>query len=135
MSKQKQKGSRWESAIRDYLHAEGIEVHRQPAHGVNDKGDLHVGTDIIIEAKNQQRHSLGEWLDEATTEAANACREVGAVWFHRRGKGHPRDGYVLLDGATFAFLIREAGMAGRPPRTATPDPAHPRVELTIEETR
>ena len=134
MSKQRAKGTRWETAIRDYLQAEGIEVHRQPAHGVNDKGDLHVGTDIVIEAKNQQRHSLSEWLDEATSEAANAGRPVGLVWFHRRGKGHPRDGYVLMDGRTATYLIREAGMAGRPPRTATPDPAHPRVELTIEET-
>ena len=118
MSKQRAKGTRWETAIRDYLHAEGIEVHRQPAHGVNDKGDLHVGEDIIIEAKNQARHSLGEWLDEATAEAVNAARRVGAVWFHRRAKGHPKDGYVLLDGATFVYLVREAGMAGRPPRSA-----------------
>ena len=117
MSRERQKGTRWETAIRDYLTAEGIEVHRQPAHGINDKGDLHVGEGIIIEAKNQARHSLGEWLDEATTEAANAARDVGAVWFHRRGKSSPRDGYVLLDGATFTYLIREAGMAGRPPRS------------------
>ena len=117
MSRERQKGTRWETAIRDYLHGEGIEVHRQPAHGINDKGDLHVGEDIIIEAKNQARHSLGEWLDEATSEAVNAARDVGAVWFHRRGKSSPRDGYVLVDGSTFVYLIREAGMAGRPPRS------------------
>ena len=119
MSKQRQKGTRWESAIRDYLHAEGVEVHRQPAHGTNDKGDLHIGTDVVVEAKNQARHSLGEWLDEATAEAANAGRDVGAVWFHRRGKSSPAAGYVLLDGATFTYLLREAGMTGRAPRQAS----------------
>ena len=116
MSKRKQKGSRWESAIRDYCEAEGIEVHRQPAHGVNDKGDLHLGTDVIVEAKNQSRHSLAEWLDEAIVEAHNARRRIGAVWFHRRGFSSAANGYVLLDGRTFAYLIREAGMAGRAPR-------------------
>lgn len=115
MSKQRAKGTAWESKIRDYLLDEGIEVHRQPAHGVNDKGDLHIGTDIIVEAKNQARHSLGEWLDEALTEAHNAGRRVGVAWFHRRGKGQARDGYVLMDGATFVYLVREAGMAGRRP--------------------
>ena len=113
MSKQRAKGTRWESKIRDYLADQGIEVHRQPAHGVNDKGDLHIGTDVIVEAKDQARHSLSEWLDEAVREAANAGRSVGVAWFHRRGKGSPADGYVLMDGRTFAYLIREAGMAGR----------------------
>ena len=117
MSKQRAKGTKWESAIRDYLTLEGIEVHRQPAHGVNDKGDLHIGTDVIVEAKNQSRHSLAEWLDEALDEAFNARRRIGAVWFHRRGKGSPSDGYVLLDGRTFVYLIREAGKAGRAPRS------------------
>ena len=123
MSRQRQKGTRWESAIRDYLQAEGVEVYRQPAHGVNDKGDLHVGTDVVIEAKNQERHSLAQWLDEALDEAHNAARRVGAVWFHRRGKASPREGYVLLDGATFVYLLREAGMTGRAP---TP-PREPRT--------
>ncbi len=121
MSRQRAKGTRWETAIRDYLHAEGVEVHRQPAHGINDKGDLHIGTDVVVEAKNQARHSLGEWLDEANAETVNACRDVGAVWFHRRGKAHPRDGYVLVDGSTFVYLLREAGMTGRPPKTAGQD--------------
>ena len=113
MSKQKQKGSRWESKIRDYLLDEGVEVHRQPAHGVNDKGDLHIGTDVIVEAKDQARHSLAEWLDEALLEAHNAGRRVGVAWFHRRGKSQAKDGYVLCDGATFVYLLREAGMTGR----------------------
>lgn len=121
MSRERQKGSRWEVAIRDYLQAEGIEVHRQPAHGINDKGDLHVGTDIVIEAKAQARHSLAEWIEEAQVEAHNAGRELGVVWFHRRGKAKPKDGYVLVDGSTFVYLIREAGMAGRPPITAGQD--------------
>ena len=110
MSKQRAKGTRWESAIRDYLLDEGFRVYRQPAHGVNDKGDLHIGDSIVVEAKNQARHSLGEWLDEATTETANAGLDAGVVWFHRRGKSKPEDGYVLMDGRTFTYLLRERGV-------------------------
>ena len=77
MSRQKQKGTRWESAIRDHLTDEGIPVQRQPAHGVNDKGDLHAAGMVCIEAKNQARHSFAEWLDEATTEAGNAGLPLG----------------------------------------------------------
>ena len=108
VSRQKQKGTRWESAIRDHLTDEGIPVQRQPAHGVNDKGDLHAAGMVCIEAKNQARHSFAEWLDEATTEAGNAGLPFGVVWAHRRGKGHPRDGYVVMTGRDFTNLLREA---------------------------
>lgn len=109
MSRQSQKGTRWESKIRDYLTEEGFRVYRQPAHGVNDKGDLHIGDSVVVEAKDQARHSIAEWLDEATRETANAGLDAGVVWFHRRGKSSPADGYVLMDGRTFAYLLRERG--------------------------
>ena len=112
MSKQRAKGTKWESAICAHLADEGIPHQRQPLRGVNDRGDIHVAGIAVVEAKNQSRHSLGEWLDEATAEAENAGRDIGAVWFHRRGRAHPRDGYVLLSGAHFTQLLREAMPAG-----------------------
>lgn len=114
MSKQRDKGTKWQKRIEDYLADQGIKARRQALHGTNDRGDLHVGpleSPVVIEAKNQSRHSLGEWLDEATTETANADGQAGLVWFHRRGKGSPGEGYVLMDGATAAYLLREAGLA------------------------
>lgn len=111
MSRQRQKGTAWEKKITDFLADQGIPYQRQPLHGVNDKGDIHAAGFVVIEAKNQARHSLGEWLDEATSEAANAGRPVGVAWFHRRGKSSAKDAYVLMDGATFAFLLREIGPA------------------------
>lgn len=110
MSRQKQKGSRWETAIRDYLQDEGFRVYRQPAHGTVDKGDLHIGDSIVVEAKNHARHNLSGWLDEATVETANAGLDAGVVWFHRAGRSKPADGYVLMDGRTFTYLLRERGV-------------------------
>lgn len=112
MSKQRAKGTRWESAICAYLADEGIPHQRQPLHGVNDKGDIYAAGLAVIEAKSQARHSLAEWLDEAVAEAYRAGRDIGAVWFHRRGFSHPKRGYVLLDGATFVQLLREAMPTG-----------------------
>ena len=80
--------------------------------GSKDRGDITGIPGVVIEAKNQERHSLAEWLEEALSEAANDGADVAAVWFHRRGKGSPGDGYVLLNGHTFAALLREAGYSG-----------------------
>lgn len=106
----KRKGTAWETAIRDYLLDEGFRVYRQPAHGTVDKGDLHIGDSIVVEAKNCQRHELAKWLDEANTEAANAGLDVGVVWAHRKGRSKPEDAFILMDGRTFTYLLRERGI-------------------------
>lgn len=110
MSKQRDKGTRWSSAIQRYLEDEGFKVYRQPLYGANDRGDLHIGDSVVVEAKNQQRHSFAEWLDEAEVEASNAGLDVGVVWAHRRGKSSPADGYVVMSGRTLAYLLRERGV-------------------------
>jgi len=113
MSKQRAKGTKWATKIENYLADEGIRPRRQPLYGENDRGDIHVGPldgPVVIEAKDQARHSLAEWLDEATVEAANANGALGVAWFHRRGKSGAREGYVLMDGQSFAYLLREADL-------------------------
>lgn len=110
MSAQRAKGTRFESAVADFLRGAGFpHAERRALNGAKDKGDIAGVLDVVIEVKNQSRQSLAEWLDEALTERDNAGASIGAVWFKRRGKGSAGDGYVLLDGATFATLLREAG--------------------------
>ena len=114
MSKSAAKGSKWRKAVEDFLADEGIPPRRQPLYGINDQGDVHVGpidAPVVIECKDRNRHDLAGWLDEATAETANAGGQVGVAWFHRRGKASAADGYVLMDGRTFAYLLREAGLA------------------------
>lgn len=111
MSAAKAKGTRWESAVVAFLRDHGFTyADRVPLSGSRDRGDVTVGPGSpVIEAKNQARHSIAEWLDEANAEAAHARAPFGVAWFHRRGKGSPGDGFVVMDGATFALLLREAG--------------------------
>jgi hypothetical protein len=112
VSAAKAKGTAWETAVvntlRDYL---SHRVERRTLSGSKDRGDIAGLPDVVIECKNAAKVDLAGWLDEANTERRNADAMVGAVWFKRRGKSSPRDGYVLLDGDTFMFLLREAGLS------------------------
>ena len=77
----KQAGTRWESAIVDYLVSRGW--------------------------RHAERRA--EFLREAQVEAENAGALVGAAWIKRRGKASPGEAYVVMDGETFTHLLREAG--------------------------
>lgn len=110
MSASKAKGTRWESAVVEFLKGVGWPyAERRALSGREDQGDVAGIPGVVIECKNQNRQSLAEWLDEALTERNNASADVGAVWFKRVGRGSPGDGYVLMDGNTFAVLLKAAG--------------------------
>lgn len=110
MSKQRDKGTKWETAIVDYLRTKGFpHAERRALHGTHDLGDISGIPGVVIEAKNQARHSWAEWLDEAVDETRNASADVGVVWAHRRGKASPADGYVVMSGDQFAWLLKSAG--------------------------
>ncbi len=110
MSAGKRKGTAWESAIVAFLKGEGWpHAERRALAGSADRGDIAGVVGVVIEAKSAARVELAAWLDEANAEAVNDRARIGAVWFKRRGKTSPRDGFVLMDGQTFATLLREAG--------------------------
>lgn len=117
MSKQKQKGSKFETKVLNFLRDEGFDAYRNPLHGAKDQGDIRLASGrVAVECKNQARHSLGEWLDEATTAAHHAGADCGVVIFHRRGKGNAADDYALMDLRALTYLLREAGLTGTPTR-------------------
>ena len=107
----KQRGTRWETAVVGYLREHGFpHAERRTLSGAADKGDINAAPGLVIECKNQSRHSWAEWLDEALAEARNVGPgTVGIVWAHRRGKADAGDRYVVMDGATATQLLRLAG--------------------------
>lgn len=110
MSASKAKGTRWESKIVEFLHGCGwVHAERRTLNGAKDRGDISGIPGVVVEAKNQARHSLAEWMDEAEHERINARAAVGVVWMHRRGKSAAADGYVVMTGLQFASLLKEAG--------------------------
>lgn len=120
MSRSKQKGTAWETAICRYLAEHGFpHVERRALTGSQDRGDVAGVPGWVLEAKNCARDALGAWIDEALAEQANDGADYSAVWHHRKGKASPADGYVTMSGAMFVRLIRQAGY-GTPS-----DPLHP----------
>lgn len=110
VSRSKAKGTKWESAIVDYLSEHGFPyAERRALSGTQDRGDVAGVPGWVLEAKNCSTASLGVWMDEAIVEQGNAGADYTAVWHHRRGKSSPADGYVTMTGAQFVRLIRQAG--------------------------
>ena len=108
-NRSKAKGTSWESAIRDYLQANGWpHAERMPLSGNKDRGDILL-PGVCIEAKSTRRHELAEWINELEAEQANAGATVGAVWVKRVAKTSPGAGYVVMTGATFVELLKGAG--------------------------
>lgn len=105
-----QKGTKWESAIVDYLRANGVpHAERRAKNGAKDRGDVAGIPGVVIEGKNARRDELAAWVDEAEVERANDGADLAVVWHHRRGKASPADGYVTMTGATLLRLLVAAG--------------------------
>lgn len=109
-NRSKAKGTAWESKIVAALNAaHWPHAERRALNGSTDRGDITGIPGVVIEAKDHNRITLAEFVDQANIEAANACADIGAAWLHRKGHSSPLDGYVVMDGSTFIHLLKEAG--------------------------
>jgi hypothetical protein len=104
------RGTAWASDIVKYLQQCGwIHAERRALNGAQDRGDIAGLIGVVIEAKNEKRVELAQYLKETEVEKTNAKAAVGVTWIKRRGKGSAGDGYVLMSGAQFVQLLKEAG--------------------------
>ena len=93
----KAKGSRWESAVRDFLADRlGVRVERVPAGASLDRGDLTGVDGWAVECKDVARLDLAGWMDEATAEAGNVGVGVWPVVVLKRRRKPVADGYVVM---------------------------------------
>lgn len=105
MTRSKDIGTRWETAVVNYLNEQGFDVERRALAGVNDKGDIAGLAGWTLECKAVKQFQPGEWMKEAEREALNAGTPYYAVVAKRRQKG-VADGYVLMPLKIFtAFLL------------------------------
>lgn len=109
-NRSKAKGTAAESAIAAYLTAQGWpHVERRTLNGSADRGDIAGIPGLVIESKSVKTINLAQFVDEANKERDNDGADLGVAWVKRRGKGSPADWYVVMDGETFAGLLRAAG--------------------------
>ena len=112
MSVQRQKGTRLERAVADYLAAalSDDRVDRMPLHGKGDRGDIAgvrtlLWERVTIECKAHNRLDLSGWWREVEAEKGNNDSPVGVIVHKRRGKGQPGDQWVTLTVADYAVLV------------------------------
>lgn len=117
MSRSKQKGTSWETAVVRFLSQFTPTVERRALHGGRDLGDVAGIPGVVIEAKNEKALTLAAYVDEAINEGDNANADVAVAWIHRRGKASPADGYVVMNGTQFVSLLIDAGYLPQPDQT------------------
>lgn len=106
------KGPWFEAEVVKYLRLLfGDAIERRVMGGRNDRGDVAgvywQGRPFVVEIKNRARTELAAWMDELADECGNAGTDLGAVVFHRKGKGAQSmgDQYVLMDLRTLCRLL------------------------------
>lgn len=117
---QKNKGDVFELALRAHIAECGFVVSRTRAGYERDHGDLHIlgdghGPTVIVQAKNQRAHALGEWLTHTALQREHAGAKHGVLVVKRRGVGNPGRQYAVMELDDLLALLREAGYADGPP--------------------
>lgn len=110
MSKERAKGTNFETFIVNYLKQFYSQAERRTLHGIHDKGDI-TGTDprLVWECKNQKILNFSTWLHEAEAERINANAELGMVVCKRKGYGDPADQYAVLKLQDLITILKKAG--------------------------
>ena len=107
MSKQRAKGTAWETAWVNYLESEGVSANRtrfSSAHGDVETPGFPA---LCWEGKNVERLALGDWLAQATRSADRTLR--WPVVFHKR-RGHSvADAYVTLPAWVMVRILQAWG--------------------------
>lgn len=121
MSRQKQKGTAFETACARYLSRElGERVERRALHGSRDMGDLygifahgHAGIAECKDHKAQTPSLVAEWRRQTADERDNADADFALLIIHTPGAGQKGFGRNRVD-VTQRDLARIAGLPEPP---------------------
>ena len=91
MSKQRTKGTQFETLILEGIQVYIPDAHRLGMQGAKDCGDIWLPRSrrYIVECKNEQRMDLAGWAKEAQAEANNAEKPFWVIAHKRRGSNTP----------------------------------------------
>lgn len=110
MSKQRAKGTMFETLVANYLRENGFPyAERRALQGVQDKGDLTGMPGLVIECKNHKEMSFSEWLRETEQERLNADADYGVLVVKRRGVWDAGQSYAVMPLEAMARLLKQAG--------------------------
>jgi len=106
----KNKGSRFEREIVEYLRLCGFRAERTRAGWSDDRGDIHGITGFTWECKNHRSIDLAGWIRELDVECANNGTTIGAVIHKRRGTADPGEQYATMPLRMLVVLLQRAGL-------------------------
>ena len=109
MSRQKEKGTKFETALVRHARERGLDVDRSPPRGNMDKGDLTGFGKIVVEAKNHAKTKLGPWMKEAEAERENAGAHIAVIAHKRHGVGDPGEQWVTMTWSSFLAMAYAMG--------------------------
>jgi hypothetical protein len=106
----KEKGDRWERAVRAYLSDTfGRLVRRPHAEGRDDVGDIHLDP-FVLQCKDEAAHRFSSYVRDAEKQAGHADQPYGVAVVKQRGKG-AADGYVVMSLRTFRAVAERLDAA------------------------
>jgi Holliday junction resolvase len=114
----KQKGTSFETLIREYLNKQGFKDARRVAlQGGGDTGDINgikhglTGQKVAIQCKNQKAFNLSSWLNDTVEQAARLDDALPVLVVKRPGKGVAAvgDNYVVMRFDDLINLLKVAG--------------------------
>jgi len=106
----KAKGTRFESAVRNWLLDRRSKAWRPAQTGHRDVGDVHVDGMVALQCKDAAQQRYLAWVEDANEQAVNAGLPYGAVVHKRRGKT-VGESLVVLDLETFHTMQRRLCIA------------------------
>lgn len=106
MSKSRQKGTAFETAVVRFLRGLGFDVDRHPLRGVHDEGDIKGLPQWCLELKAERQYDLAGYMAEAEREAAVGRKRWYAAVVKRRYKS-VADAYVVMPLHVFADFLKE----------------------------
>lgn len=125
----KARGMRTQLLVAEYMQKHGWPFATSAGAGRSGVDILNT-PDVAVEVKARTNLSPLAWVRQAEKDADG---RLPLAVFRPNGMGeHPDRFLAMLRFGDLVALLRAAGYGDED--TATPDPAHPRVELTIEET-
>jgi len=100
-------GAVFESAVRDYLRAQGLVAVKPRQTTRLDVGDIHLEDDIVVQAKHWKNiaGALREGTASAQDQARRAKRPIG-VSVIKKPRAPIADAYVAMPLHVFATLLR-----------------------------
>ena len=109
-SANKRKGTRFESAVRNWLLDRRSKAWRPAQTGHKDEGDVHLDNMVALQCKDATQQRYSQWVDDANDQAVNAGLPYGAVVHKKRGRS-VGESLVVMDLDTFHSMQRRLRVA------------------------